>query len=285
VAQWLRQAFGWVCCLWRRWKMPSFEQWVEERQSDLMDIRGERLGLLKALERVLGEQAVDGKVRVRNFAVYRLAVDSYEMLVIDLASFFKGLLGGGGPGLTQLNNYLAKLTPGKEPRGKPTTPDEREDLALEKVQHDYRREAFAKLFPECATRQPRQEDVQKLKDRLDALSERCRKLRSTVHAHKYEREEKATALPRLKLAEIESLLGEAEDAVNGLRLLGMKSTFVYPDSTEDIVTAEDLRDIMLHGSVNAFCNKLGIGDGEGDPWYWQRRKAFYEGDGWKDDDE
>lgn len=37
----------------------------------------------------------------------------------------------------------------------------------------------------------------------------------------------------------------------------MTSAFVYPDSRDDIETAEDLRDIMLHGSVNAFCNKLG----------------------------
>jgi hypothetical protein len=258
--------------------MPSFEEWIAARESDLMEIRRERLGLLKALERVLGEQAVDGKVRVRNHAVYRLAVDSYEMLVIDLASFFRGLLGKGGPGLTQLNNHLAKLTPGKNPTPKLEAGDEWKDSDLDTVEYECRRQAFAGLFPECTRRKPRQEDVQKLKDRLDTLSNDCRQLRDTVHAHKYERGEKTTTLQRLQLAKVEELLDDAEKVVNGLRLLGMKSTFGYPRSPDDTETAQDLRDIMLHGSINAFCIKLGIGNGKQDPWYWQRRRDFYASD-------
>ena len=272
----------------------AFKEWVEQREADLMTIRGERLALLKGLEKVLAEQADDGIVRVANRAVYQLALDSYEMLVIDLASFFRGML-QKGPGLNRLNNHLSQLTPGKEPkaasRPRAATADvyvgtvDDDAPWLAKYLHGHRRDVLHRLFPDCTSDKPSQEDVKKLKDRVYDLAERCITLRDSVHAHKYEHKNtdavEVEEIERMKLADVEELLEHAQSIVNDLRLLGLRSTFGYPHSKADVETAKDLRDIIIHRSINRLCERLGIGDGsDDDPWFWQRRDAFYESDEW-----
>lgn len=264
--------------------MSSFEKWIEQKDEDLLTIR-DRLGLLKALEKTLGEQTVAGTVRVADHAVYQLAMDSYEMLVIDLASFFKGLLDKSGPGLNQLNNYLSKLKPGKEPKGRPKTYEEQDQLDLKKITYQCRVKAFERLFPDCHSGKPSQGDIQKLKDRLDELSKCCREVRHNVHAHRYEQKKNnGTAVAHLELSEIEALFVEVQDTFNALRLLVLNSIFDYGDPSEPDETAKDLREIILHGSFNNFCLKLGIGDGtEANRWYWQLRDEFYGSPAWSEE--
>lgn len=259
--------------------MSSFEEWIEEKQRGLLEIR-EPLALLKAMEASLVAQSVAGKIQVKNHAVYRLVTDSYEMLVINLASYFSGLL-QTGPGLNQLNNYLSKLAPGKAPKGSPKTWEERDNLDIKRLNHERCMSAFLHLFPDCASEKPSQEDVQRLKDHLDGLSKKCRDLRNDIHAHRYEKKNNEVLADALELSEIEKLFSEAQQTLHGLRLLVLNSTFAYGEPMNEDETAKDLREIMLHGSFNNFCIKLKWGEGnEANRWYWQRRDDFYDSDSW-----
>lgn len=255
-----------------RMNMTPFDEWLEEKEENILAIRS-RLGLLKPLERMLNGQSF------KNDLVYLMVLDSYEMIVIDLASFFRGLLQKGGPGLNQLNNHLSRLKRGKPPVDPSGSRNAEEWMNRHRAQeiYDSRLQAFERLFPDCTGPYPQQSDVRKLKARLDRLSESCVSARDSFHAHRYEKKKK-TGRP-LTLPEIESLFVDVQSMFNDLRLVALEGHFGYGDIPEEDQIAMDLRDIILHGTIGAFCNKLGLGDGRvSDRYYWQLRDEFYTGE-------
>ena len=256
----------------------DFHNWIEDKENDLLTIR-DRLALLIPLEKTLQAHAKSGKVMVRNWALYRMALDSYGMLVIDLASFFTGLLRKGS-GLNQLNNHLSSLgRPKRKAKDKSHLVD---DDDTSEIQFGARQDAFLLLFPSASGERPTQDDVRALKTRIASLSQDCKTLRDNFHAHKYEKDNKNEPHAHLQLAEIRKLMDQVEETFNALRLLALDSTMHYSTPSDESETASDLRDLIIHGSANTFCAKIGVGTPGGNGrYYWELRDSYYSGEAWQ----
>jgi hypothetical protein len=249
--------------------MTSLEEWLSDKEHELLTIRG-RLDLLKPLRTMLPPGT-----KIRNRQVYFVVVDSYEMLVIDLASFLKAL---ANKDVNQLNNHLSQLKRGKRPKDPSRARDTEEHINSAFAEQDYhaRQEVFERLFPDCTGDHAQQEDVRGLANRLRKLSTRCIESRDNIHAHRYEEAKKKKGVTAIDLPEIETLFVEIQSILNDLRLIAVDGHFGYGDIPEETQVAMDLRDIILHGTIGGFCMKLGLGDGRvSDRYYWQLRDEYY----------
>ena len=121
--------------------MTSLEEWLSDKERKLLTIRG-RLDLLKPLQAMLPPGT-----KMRNSQVYFLVVDSYEMLVIDLASFLVAL---ANKDVNGLNNHLSQLKRGKRPKGPSPArdPDKHINHAFAEQDYHARQQAFGRLFPD-----------------------------------------------------------------------------------------------------------------------------------------
>jgi hypothetical protein len=77
---------------------------------DLIRIK-RRLAFLDAILHELHIQTKGERFTVRNEVVWQMLWDSYQMAIVDLASFIKSLLGKGGF-FNKLNNHLIQFRPG-----------------------------------------------------------------------------------------------------------------------------------------------------------------------------
>jgi hypothetical protein len=267
----------------------KLKDWLDQRQEALLRMKS-RLALVLELESELGRHLVEDKVMVRNHDVYQAASDVYEMMIIDLASFLTGLA-SSPKGLEQLNNALPILRvdaarPAAEDfAGKATRPGERDQdlhhLAVERYQ--YRVACFKRLFPNrSAGEKTQRDDVADLKDRVRALVKVVKRARDKFHAHRYEGW--TTDGPgRLPAKDVATWFEFAEDLMNCVGIVAFGSSLSYPDSESlsSFDTAQDLVDLMLHGSFALLYEKLGCRAATGaDAYYWLLRDRFYAGPAW-----
>src|SRR5690606_36181161 len=178
------------------------EKLLKEIEDDIIRIKT-RLRYLTEIETELKTLAGSVGFRIKNDIVYQMVLDSYDMIVIDLASLCRGMLGRGGF-FNQLNSHLKKLkrvnlkkiTPPAGQIHSLETMTDSERLALERVVAEESRrmikdaldEAFDRLFPPrppkqrfCFSRlasaspalipveKVTQDDINHLKDRFEKL--------------------------------------------------------------------------------------------------------------------
>lgn len=207
-----------------------------------------RESFLSTLQQLLGESSRDGQISVHNDIVYRMASDSYELFVIDLASFGKGAYERGGF-LNHLNSHLSELL-----RHRPKKKEDPEYLPNNRAQ------AYKQLFPDAVGETPKQADIYKLNGRWRACTEQAVALRNKVHAHRYQGNQDYSGVNFYSLEEARQCLEELAGILNNIRLLRDSSTLAYDsmNGADEEETAEDIRDLILHGNINSFVRKLGI---------------------------
>lgn len=251
---------------------------------------GWRLPILAGIENLIEKESIAGKVLVNNMDAWRMVSDVYEMMIIDLASFFAGLV-NGTKGVCQLNQYLPLLQVRSQPppledfAGLATRSGERDsdlwDLACADYSHKIA--CFKYLFPDRAIgHKANRVDVENLQSRLRALVQAVKQARDKFHAHRYE--EWQQQYPHLiEVQDAPRWFEIAQDLLNKLRFVVLETNYGYPDPdlTSEDETAQDLFDIMLHGSTLQFYEKIGARSASGDDaYYWRLRNDFYASAEW-----
>jgi hypothetical protein len=257
---------------------------------NLLVIKG-RLPVLQAvageLERMQGGQ----ECRVRNDAVLRLVRDSYDMLVVDLASLREGVTGRRGlfKKLRKHAHELRRFGPEDvdlrpiQYVGAPLSQQaEAQFVATEKAWMASRwNEVFDRLFPSGAT--VTESEVDDLVNRFRKDTEPTYRDRNRVRAHRYEEDSNAGAKYFQTLSQVEAQLQVFERYFNDLFLVLTKGSYDMRPlvAANPEGTARDLGDLILLGSINWAVIRYGLVPervpfDDPPPWYWYRRKEFYE---------
>lgn len=247
----------------------KIEELFRQHEDTILRIKT-RLYFLIELEDEL--QAITRKktFKIKNDISYRTIVDTWDMLVIDLASLGRGMLGRGGF-FNQLKANLGEVNTAKKkdieaPGGSIHSVGEpllEEDLARVRIELDEhfvemvykaQQEQLFKLFPKLKDRNPRKishQDVDDLKDRFEAIVRDIISDRDTNRAHKFENLNNKIIQPRLDFKILAKKFEEIEEMLNGLRSISIQSTFGYSDMNfaNKRETAKDLVNSILWGTV------------------------------------
>lgn len=266
---------------------------LREIEDDITRIKT-RLRYLDAIETELKTLAGSIGFNIKNDIIHQMVLDSYDMVVIDLASLCRGMLGQGGF-FNQLNSHLKKLKRANlkkitAPTGQihltdPMTDQERK--ALERLVAGEARqrikegldEAFERLFPPrpakkqcwlekiiCTPTQPtpvekvKQEDINHLKDRFEKLVKDVIRDRDAKRAHRYEKRKADEDVEKLSLGRLAEEFKKVEQIINDLRALTIGGHFIYnpPTHANPKTVAEDIADLMILGSHQLIVRHFGL---------------------------
>ena len=151
---------------------------------------------------------------------------------------------------------------------------------------DATKDAVDAMFPGWAQAgKVTQEDVEALRNRFLEAIRNVDQDRNVHRAHRFEKDKKkkAKALPPLTLEEIEAAFSVVEDLLGNLWMISNLASFNFDTDlnpgTE--VTARDLVDIMIYGSIGEVVRVAGVEDalkssGSELHYYWQYREALKE---------
>lgn len=261
-----------------------------------------RLYFLEAFEQGLQKIASDKPYLPRNDIVYALIFDSWDMLVIDIASLCKDMLGRGGF-FNILKNHVNQLKPSK--KAQYTAPEPmvnyigQEPTIQQKLKHKLEmqeeflallvknnHDAFYRLFPNSKGRQGRlkHEDVDDLIKQFEDIAGPFIADRNKHRAHRYERREMAIGIKSLDIKEISQNFERLEKILNDIRLVSELSTFAYNDMNfaDSKATADDLIFLILVGSLKRGDEWAGINsamnkdDGLPKKYGYQFREQYYD---------
>jgi len=253
---------------------------------------------LKEIQQRLGP---DVTFDVRNEIVLQLLQDSKDMLVIDLASLYRGMCQAGGF-FTKLRHLSGKLQAkhfskfrAPEPlilnsRSLNLSPEREDALKLEletdtqKMFAEQINNALIDLFPELKLKSHKkadQQNINSLEARFKDLAEKVEIDRDAFRAHRYELLKIKAPAKQIELPELKAEFERLEKLINKIRLIATNSTMTYPNlsfaNTER--TAEDLVDIAIFGNINEIMNKFGISDrlrqDQGPRYYYQFRENYW----------
>jgi hypothetical protein len=183
----------------------------------------------------------------RNESIWTMMLDSREMLVIHLASWFKGALENGGLiGQLQINHVadLPRAPPHEDPN--PNRPEwlERDEQEDRKRWHS---DSFNRLFPKAGSH-PNGPDFDDLRQRVRDQAQPLKDDRNWNRAHPFETVSGATKM--LNVVELRSHLTYAEELMNDIRTVGGHGKFHYEEANvpSAATVAPDLVDAMLIGN-------------------------------------
>jgi hypothetical protein len=279
----------------------TLEQLLAEIENKILTIK-KRLYFLKA---ILGEiEKVTGgkKFNIKNDVIWQMMSDSYEMLIIDLASLYRGMCESGGffGKLKHFSPTLRKKSHRSIEVGEPTilqhgknmTPADLERVKkqaqteLKKLYAQGIEEALLELFPELKEAQDKKanhDHIEALKDRFWNLNVELVRERDNFSAHRYEsKNDSFENLKRIGLPAVEAHFQRLEKMMNAIRLVAFNSTFSYSNMNlaSSPRAAEDIVDLLMNGSFNNVFNKFGISEelnriGGEPPYYYLFRENFY----------
>lgn len=266
---------------------------LSEIENDIVRIKT-RLRYLEAIETELKTLAGSVGFRIKNDIIYQMVMDSYDMVVIDLASLCRGMLGKGGF-FNQLNSHLKKLkrTNAKNivaPVGQihSVTPmTDQEWVAFEhSVANEAKQrikqsldEAFERLFPPrppkkqiCFTKifysSPKaapvekvtQEDINLLKNRFETLVNDVIRDRDAKRAHRYEKRKANGGVEKLSIKRLAEDFKKIEQIINDLRALTIGGHFIYepPTHASPQLVAKDVADLVILGSHQLIFRHFGV---------------------------
>jgi hypothetical protein len=263
---------------------------LREAIHSLLVIKG-RLPVLQAVAQELKRMQGGQDYRVRNDAVLRVVRDSYDMLVVDLASLREGVTGRRGlfKKLRRHRHDLRRFGPDDvdlrpiQYIGTPLSKTaEAEFIASERAWMAARwNEVFDRLFPDGASVTKAQ--VDDLMNRFRKDTEPTKNDRNRVRAHRYEEASNGSAAYFQTLGQVEAQIQVFERYFNDLFLVLAKGSYEMTPlvAANAEGTARDLADLILLGSINWAVIRYGLvpekaAPGDLPPWYWHRRKEFYE---------
>ncbi|MFY0526126.1 hypothetical protein ACN28I_24260 [Archangium gephyra] len=252
------------------------------------------LAISKELDKVMNQlsqkKTSRRRVRIWNDAVFQLARDSFDMFVIDLFSTRERLVKRGLLHLLEQDcSRLRRCDPSEIPmvpamlHGGIDGPEDYARIQAEVQQHH--RElvtrsingALDRLIPGESPVTPK--GVQALVKRFMKQTEPLERDRNRVRAHRYERHFDARHFQ--SLGDLQGQLDIFERLLGDLYLVLTRNAFIFHlnfhASTEG--TAEDLADIMVHGSINSAVNAYGVARKTNKnpvPWYYFHRRRFFE---------
>jgi hypothetical protein len=279
--------------------MPSAEEVIRTCEDKVQTIKKRLYYLTPIQEQLKTVHKLTGQ-GIRNDILYQMVVDSYDMLVIDVASLCKGMYTNGGF-FNHIKHHVARLK--KLKRSKIVVApaiivgdgaDDPEKVAATQAsiaEHMKARieqrsiEVLKRLFPDYEERKDRpfnHSDIDKLMARFKNIHDKVIADRDSNRAHRYENED--SRAERLPLSALEFHFKELEILLNDLRYLILDcSSFRYNNlnlaNTER--TAKDIADLICHGSINQVLQAVGITQelqnaGRKPPYYWKIRDDYYE---------
>ncbi|MCM0606580.1 MAG: hypothetical protein KA715_10860 [Xanthomonadaceae bacterium] len=285
---WKKLLFSFEVIAWRVWGyiriwcgIMSIEELLKDLEYKILRIK-KRYYYLDAILKQLVQVTGGKQFIIRNDFIYQMIWDSYEMLIIELASLYRGMCQPGGF-FGQLKIHAAKLrtTSHKkievsEPnisgsRGQPLTPQDHARLKRE-LKVDTQKfiakgieESLLDLFPDLknvSDKRANHSHVDALKDQFWKLAEEMVHDRDARRAHKHEHKEHSHAenSKEITLKDIGTHFDRLEKIINAIRSVTTLSSFAYLDMNEASVanTAEDVVDLVMMGRFNEVFNTFEI---------------------------
>jgi len=248
-----------------------------QEQIHYLQLLKRRLEFFRAAEAELALRAIGGKYQPSpgGEVLADIVMDAYEFLVLRLWDFCEawGKLGG------LFSKLKADCTPLHR---KSKRKSQEEDEHLLQISANAREKAFLRLFPCAARGRVGHADIEYLQNHFfDQLND-LKIARNKVHAHQLVERVRNPKFSRLTLsvAELDEIFQMLEQLLNDLGLLMYDTIYSVDCGKGD---ASDTIDLILHGSFGAICLKVGIDAYDREPYYWQRRAAYYAGSDWRDD--
>jgi hypothetical protein len=228
---------------------PSLIQLIDPYERNLMGL-ARRLFLMEAFQTDLDRVTRLKTFRFRNELIWLLMLDTRDMLVMHLASWFDGALGRGGL-IRQLQvHYVSDLPPLPRPMAPNPTPNPDEPEWAERHDQEERTrwhsESFNRLFPNAKSH-PNGADFDGLRQSFKAHAQPLKDDRNWNRAHPYEKVSGTATMS--KLPELRSHLTYAEQFMNDIREVGGHGKMAYHEMnwTSASYVAPDLVDAMLIG--------------------------------------
>jgi hypothetical protein len=264
---------------------------LKENISQLLFTKA-RLPVLKALAIELKRIGNGVDPPSRNGCVLQLVRDSFDMMVIDLASLREGMTASRGTlnMLRQNLHRIKRFTPEDcEPDPIAFTnaePDEQEKLHFRQMlsirMSDQWNAVFERLFPGVV--RVTDDEITKLIAKFRADTEAIYSDRNRVRAHRFEEAARNAARFFQPLAQVEVQFGVFERYLKDLYFVlepGTSYLMDVPRLADPDKTADDLADLMTLGSIDQSTIRYGLVAETGHydsepPWYWFRRQQFFE---------
>lgn len=247
---------------------PATALSIVEEQEDILQVFRTRHEAVKAFEHELVARTGTREFEIANTVVWDAMFAERDHLVIQFASWIRGMYKPGGL-LGQLcAKHLQELR---------TAFAASRSEAPKLHGRDPRRLRIDARFPVAAqkgTLDP--SDIDALRDAVQTEFKPVVEDRDSFRAHPFERGQKATAR-LLSLAEIEPYLKSAESLLNDLRLLIDNSTrgYGYLSLTNPAAAAADMVDLLLFGSTLHFATLIGANALDAtSAYWWERRNTF-----------
>lgn len=273
---------------------PAKDELLEQLKRairDLLVIKG-RLPYLLAISNELVRMNGDDGIPIRNYAVYRMSHDSYDMLVIDLASLREGLTEHQGlfNRLCEAKGRFKTFTASDCDPGSPiyvgqmkTSPDGREafDAKIRKRMAGAWNKSMAWLFPNGVP--VMDADIKALIRRFLKETKPTDLDRNRVRAHRYENDQRDASALRQSLHQISEQVAVFEKYLNQLFLVltpgGQHDMRAIRVSGDPRSTANDLADIMVWGSISQAARKYGAvpagANGRSESYFSCRNRFLY----------
>lgn len=247
-----------------------------------------RFSMVRAVVEELHKQTKGKRFVVRNEVVWQMFWDTYQMVIIDLASLLKAFRKESGF-FNQLNNHLRQLRPGvhnRIDRGRIKTlgaasEDEKRRILREHSERrrnlirDEAAKARKRLFPSLRPEgQVNQQHINELKERLKEEAESLVGDRNII-AHRYEANLADKGL-KADIRRMAAHFERVERILGDLRYVAFAGMFDFesPKVSGMDTIARDLVDQALLGSINEVVNKVGaIPDTAEKRYWWQHRDA------------
>lgn len=259
-------------------KAVTFEEILGQCENRMLHLKKD-LYFLTTFEKRLVELSKGKPFITRNDIIYRMVFDQWDMLVIDLGSFTKSMVGEGG----FFNNLKANLHLLKPitkrsiepPKGRifsvgyklsqeqlKARETELDKAFINNVYNTHREELF-KLFPKVKERKTLKingNDIDELKVHFEKIVNEIADDRDNHRAHKYENRKNNPDAVRLSISKLEEKFKELENLLNNLKLVFQNSTLMYSDMNHANAkqTADDLIDLIFWGSNRMLDSWSGI---------------------------
>jgi hypothetical protein len=296
--------------IWRIWGQIQIWCGAMTLEELLKDLENKILRIKKRyyyLDAILKEivRVTDGKTfNIENDIVYQMIWDSHEMLIIDLASLYRGMCQSGGF-FGKLKIHAArlktvshrKLEIGEpniiESAKNPLSLQDRERVRRE-IKEDMQRfqaknleQVLVSIFPDlksASTKRANHNHIDALKDNFWKKAEEMTKDRDIFRAHKYEEKEHKHGedIKQITLKDIKVHFDNLEEMINAIRLVSTMGTLAYSDMNwaSSKNTAEDIVDLVMMGSNNRIFNEFQVPDvitkcKHDKAYYYLFREDFY----------
>lgn len=241
-------------------EVPSLEPLLAAEEN-VLPAMGRRLHNVEAFQAELEFVTKQKTFLVRDPVVWTMVFDWRDALVIQFASWVRGMYEEGGF-LGQIQAHCLRDFRQKSKSGRAQRPKD----WLEQLVAKSKATSFQRLFPAVKAPFPKPEDVASLRARFVDEFNAVVDDRDSNRAHPHENKHAKNA-KMLDLKQLRAFLTQAETFLNDIRLVGRQSTFGYPGSgaKKGNATMVELVDMIVLG--NARRRKLVLGPRSREEYY------------------